>query len=82
MPVIAGTDIGYTAEEFNAFYDRAMAYIMKLNTSGTYISERMARTILTKVLLKKDPGYVDMMNPCGAGSAVMSYAPDGGCYPY
>jgi len=74
-------DIGYSAEEFNVFYDRAMAYIMKLNTSGTYISERMARTILTKVLLKKDSGYVDMMNPCGAGRAVMSYAPDGGCFP-
>ena len=54
---------------------------MKLNTSGTYISERMARTILTKVLLKKDPGFVDMMNPCGAGRTVMSYAPDGGCFP-
>ena len=74
-------DIGYTAEEFNVFYGRAMAYIMKLNTSGTYLSERMARTILTKVLLKKDPGYVDMMNPCGAGRTVMAYAPDGGCYP-
>ncbi len=74
-------DIGYTAAEFNVFYDRAMAYIMKLNTSGSYISERIARTILTKVLLKQDSGYVDMMNPCGAGRAVMSYAPDGGCYP-
>lgn len=74
-------DIGYTAAEFNAFYDRAMAYILKLNASGTYLSERMARTILTKVLLKRDPGYVDMMNPSGAGRAVMAYAPDGGCYP-
>jgi len=74
-------DIGYSAEEFNDFYTRAMAYIMKLNTSGTHISERTARNILTKVLHKKDPGYVDMMNPCGAGRAVMSYAPDGGCYP-
>jgi His-Xaa-Ser system radical SAM maturase HxsB len=74
-------DIGYTAEEFNVFYTKAMAYIMKLNLSGTHLSERSARTILTKVLLKKDPGYVDMMNPCGAGRAVMSYAPDGSCYP-
>lgn len=74
-------DAGYTAEEFNEFYDRAMAYIMKLNTSGTYISERIARIILTKVLRKKDPGYVNMMNPCGFGRAVMTYAPDGGCYP-
>jgi uncharacterized protein len=74
-------EIGYTAEEFNVFYDRAMKYIMKLNTSGTYLSERTARTILTKVLLKKDPGYVDMLNPSGAGRTVMAYAPDGGCYP-
>jgi len=74
-------DIGYSAEEFNSFYTRAMAYIMKLNTSGTHLSERTARNILTKVLHKKDPGYVDMMNPCGAGRTVMSYAPDGGCYP-
>ncbi|MEI7998126.1 MAG: radical SAM protein, partial [Candidatus Omnitrophota bacterium] len=74
-------DIGYTAEEFNGFYTKAMAYIMKLNTSGSYISERMARSILTKALLKQDPGYVDMMNPCGAGRTVMAYATDGGCYP-
>jgi His-Xaa-Ser system radical SAM maturase HxsB len=74
-------NVGYTAEEFSDFYDRAMAYIMKLNTSGTYISEKMARTILTKVLLKKDPGYVNLMNPCGFGRSVMTYGTDGGCYP-
>ena len=74
-------DVGYTAEEFNVFYDRAMKYIMKLNTSGTHLSERIARTILTKVVHKQDPGYVDMMSPSGAGRTVMSYAPDGGCYP-
>ena len=73
--------IGYSAEEFNVFYTKALAYILKLNAAGTYMSERSARTILTKVLMKKDPGLVDVMNPCGAGRAVMSYAPDGGCYP-
>lgn len=73
--------VGYGAGEFNEFYTKAMAYIMKLNLSGTYISERISRTILTKVILKKDPNYVDMMNPSGGGRAVMSYAPDGGCYP-
>jgi len=73
--------VGYTAEEFSDFYNRAMGYIMKLNTTGTYISEKMARTILTKVLLKKDPGYVNLMNPCGFGRSVMTYGTDGGCYP-
>lgn len=74
-------DIGYTPEEFNVFYDKAMAYLFKVNAAGHHLSERMARIILTKVLLKRDPGYVDMMNPCGAGRATMVYAPDGGCFP-
>ncbi|MBL8014022.1 MAG: His-Xaa-Ser system radical SAM maturase HxsB [Candidatus Omnitrophica bacterium] len=74
-------DVGYTAEEFNEFYSRAMKYLITVNASGKHISERMARIILTQVLLKKDHGYVDMMSPSGAGRSVMAYAPDGGCYP-
>ncbi|MDE2230973.1 MAG: radical SAM protein [Candidatus Omnitrophica bacterium] len=74
-------EIGYGSQEFNDFYTRAFGYIMKLNTSGTHISERIARTILTKVLLKTDPYYVNMMNPSGDGRAVMTYGVDGGCYP-
>ena len=73
--------VGYSAEEFCDFYLKAMEYILKLNKSGVLIKERMAAVILQKVLLKKDPGYVDMMNPCGAGRAVMAYMPDGSCYP-
>lgn len=73
--------IGYSAEEFNDFYDRALAYMMKLNRSGTFVSDRIARIILTKVFLKEDPSYVDMMNPCGAGRGVIVYGVDGSCYP-
>ncbi len=75
------SDIGYSAEEFNAFYGRAMDHILKLNAKGTLMMERMARVILTKVLEGKDPGYVDLMNPCGAGRTTMAYMPDGSCYP-
>ncbi len=74
-------DIGYSPEEFNAFYGRAMDHILALNRKGTFIMERMARVILTKVLAGKDPGYVDLMNPCGAGRMTMAYMPDGSCYP-
>lgn len=73
--------MGYTAAEFNAFYDRAMAYMMKLNLSGKNISERIAKILLSKVLRKQDPLYVNIMNPCGGGRSVITYAPDGGCYP-
>ena len=74
-------DVGYTAEEFNDFYDRAMAYLMKINLSGQHMSERIAKIILTKAVLKEDPRFVNMMNPIGAGRTVLAYAPDGGCYP-
>ena len=73
--------IGYTPEEFCEFYRRALDHMMALNRRGVVIRERMARVILTKVLAKKDPGFVDMMSPCGAGRATMVYMPDGGCYP-
>jgi His-Xaa-Ser system radical SAM maturase HxsB len=83
MGAACGTwkDVGYTPEQFCAFYARAMEYILKLNQHGARLSERSARVILIKVLGKKDPGYVDLMNPCGAGRASMAYMPDGSCYP-
>lgn len=74
-------ELGYSAAEFMDFYCEATEYILELNRQGVDISERMARVIATKVLLKQDPGYVDLMNPCGAGRAVITYTPDGGCYP-
>lgn len=74
-------DLGYNIEEFFDFYIEAMEYILELNRRGIKIGERTARVILSKVLFNRDPGYVDMMNPCGAGRATMAYMPDGSCYP-
>jgi uncharacterized protein len=73
--------IGYTAAEFGKFYDRALAYLMKINLKGQYMAERIAKVIMNKAVLKKDPGYVDMMTVSGAGRAAMAYATDGGCFP-
>jgi His-Xaa-Ser system radical SAM maturase HxsB len=74
-------DLGYEPEDFCKFYARAMDHILSLNQQGVNITERTARVILTKVLTGLDPGFVDMMNPCGAGRATMAYMPDGSCYP-
>jgi uncharacterized protein len=74
-------DLGYTPEAFVSFYKKALNYILELNAKGIMIRERTATVILTKVLAKRDPGFVDLMNPCGAGRAVMAYMPDGSCYP-
>ncbi|MFH0753932.1 MAG: radical SAM protein, partial [Candidatus Omnitrophota bacterium] len=77
----AWKDVGYAPEDFCVFYARALEYIFKLNQQGVHIRERTARVILTKLLCKKDPGYVDLMSPCGAGRATMAYMPNGDCYP-
>lgn len=73
--------LGYTPEEFNVFYRKSMDYILGLNKKGIFIRERTARVMLDKILNRRDPGYVELMNPCGAGRSTIVYMPDGSCYP-
>lgn len=74
-------NIGYSPEEFNRFWAEAMDYILELNKQGIDIEERMAGVMLKKILGKKNPGYVDLMSPCGAGRSVLTYMPNGDIYP-
>ena len=73
--------LGYTPDEFNVFWRKSMDYIMRLNKKGIKIKERMAHVLLRKILIKSDPGYVDLMCPCGAGRKVLTYTPSGDIYP-
>lgn len=73
--------LGYTPEEFIGFYSKAMDYILTLNNKGILIRERMARMISEKILRGRNPGYVELMNPCGAGRTTIAYMPDGTCFP-
>jgi len=72
--------IGYSPEEFNKFWKESLDYILELNTKGIFIREIMASHILSKVLLGKDPLYVDLDSPCGAGRSQLAYAPNGDVY--
>jgi len=74
-------DIGYEPEEFNRFWQKSLDYILELNKKGINIRERVATIMLTKILQKQDPMYVDLANPCGAGRTVLTYAPNGDIYP-
>ncbi|MBL7197606.1 MAG: His-Xaa-Ser system radical SAM maturase HxsB [Candidatus Omnitrophica bacterium] len=74
-------NLGYSAEQFIEFYKNSLDYMLELNKSGVSIRERVTRVILEKVLGSKDPGYVELMNPCGAGRSTIVYMPDGSCYP-
>jgi len=73
--------LGYSADEFMAFYRNALEYILELNRKGIFLRERMAKVILQKIFNKEDPYYVDLMSPCGAGRGQIVYMPDGSCYP-
>jgi len=73
--------IGYDPEEFNRFWAEAVDYMLDLNRRGINIKERMASVMLMKILRKRNPGFVDLMSPCGAGRSVMTYMPNGDIYP-
>lgn len=73
--------IGCDPEEFNHFWAEAVDYMLELNRQGVNIKERMASVMLMKILKKRNPGFVDLMSPCGAGRSVMTYMPNGDIYP-
>ncbi|MCK4881402.1 MAG: His-Xaa-Ser system radical SAM maturase HxsB [Candidatus Omnitrophica bacterium] len=73
--------IGCSVEEFNCGWAEGMDYMLELNAKGINIKERMATVALRKILKKEDPGYVDLMSPCGAGRLVLAYNPNGDIYP-
>lgn len=72
--------IGYTADEFLDFWKKGLDYIIELNKKGVKISEKMATLMLVKILKKKDPGYTELMSPCGAGTTQLLYDYDGDVY--
>ena len=74
-------EIGCTPEEFNSAWAEGMDHILELNKQGANIKERMAVVLLTKILKKEDPKYVNLMNPSGAGRAALAYDPKGDIYP-
>lgn len=72
--------IGYSAAEFLEFYRRCLDRLLELNLEGKDIRERTAVILLTKILGRKDPGFVDLRSPCGAGLGQIAINYDGGVY--
>lgn len=69
--------IGYSADEYLAFYKNAFEYIVDLNLRGTEICEGTASVFLAKMLTLDDPNFVDIRSPCGAGTGQVAYNYDG-----
>ena len=62
------------------FYRQGMDYIIELNKKGFTFIEQFSAVILTKMLTSDDPGFVDLMNPAGAGIAAVVFNYDGDVY--
>jgi len=72
--------IGYTADEFLAFYKAALSHIIAVNRGGRTFSEAYASIILQKILTPFPVGYVDLQSPAGAGFGAVVYNYDGEVY--
>jgi len=72
--------IGYSADEFLEFWKKAMDYIIAVNLRGKYFRERGSRIMLQKILTDRDPNFLDLRSPCGAGIGQLLYNYDGKVY--
>lgn len=72
--------IGYSADDFIAFYKTALGRIIEVNRAGHHFPETYATIILQKILTPFPQGYVDLQSPAGAGIGVVVYNYDGEVY--
>lgn len=69
-------EIGYTPEEFIAFYQEATDEVLRINREGYFMKEDHSA-----ILLKRMDGqlvnYMELRSPCGAGIGQLAYYADG-----
>ncbi|WP_233249376.1 His-Xaa-Ser system radical SAM maturase HxsB [Limnohabitans sp. Hippo3] len=70
----------YNVDRWLKFYQEGLDYIIEINKRGTHFTEQFAALLLTKMLTSDDPGFVDLMNPSGAGIAAVVFNYDGDIY--
>lgn len=73
--------VGYTAEEYLEFYERALAYVLELNRTGVDLAERTASGFLNSILSSGDPAVREIRSPCSAGTSELAYDVDGRTFP-
>ncbi len=77
----AKRDLAYPAARFLSFYRKTLEAILALNRQGVELAEKTASLFLTKMLTDRDPNYMDLRSPCGAGIGQLAYDYDGAVYP-
>ncbi len=70
----------YSVDTWLDFYREGVDYIIELNKQGIHFVEQASTIVLTKMLTSNDPGFIDLMNPSGAGIAAIVFNYDGDVY--
>lgn len=78
--VTGAARLGYTADEWIEFYERALRYILRLNREGIEFREDYAALVLRRLLTPHATGFVDLQSPAGLGISVALYNYDGEVY--
>ena len=71
------SQIGYSAEEFVAFYNAVFHYILQRNKDGLPIQEGHASVFLEKILHASPQNYMELRSPCGASFGQLAYYANG-----
>lgn len=69
--------IGYSEEEFIAFYKQAFEYIVQLNKRGVRIQEYYATLLFSKIIHHFPANYMELRSPCGASLGQLAYYVNG-----
>lgn len=72
-------EIGYTAEEFLAFYFKALDELLRLNKAGHFFKEDHASIFLSRIG-GNYVNYMELRSPCGAGIGQLAYYADGNVF--
>lgn len=70
-------EIGYTAEEFVAFYKEALLHLIRKSCEGVSVQEGHAAIMLAKILHGNPVNYMELRSPCGASIGQMAFHANG-----
>jgi His-Xaa-Ser system radical SAM maturase HxsB len=73
-------EAGYDVDQWLAFYNAGLDYIIELNRQGTPLTEVYTAIVAKKMFTNLDPGYVDLTSPAGIGIGALAYNYDGDIY--
>lgn len=73
-------EIGYSAEEYLAFYRSVTEEVINRNLHGEEITDYLLSLFLAKIYHGKSPNYMELRSPCGAGIGQIAFTANGNVY--